>query len=278
MAAPLTAFTVRRLRNCAALVLVSLLAWCLVSLYSISLHFTAITSGLVLLALLLALAFFNPRKKLPFLPLLRASSWLQFHIYAGWFAVILFLFHVGFRLPRGLLETSLAILFVIVALSGAAGIVISRTWPTLLTEHGENVLLERIPGMRTQLQGEVEALTWKSVKETGSFTISEFYARRLKPYFDRPRHVVYHLLDFADPLNRILLEVEGLDRYLTEAERKILAEITDRIRAKDNLDFQYAGQGLLKYWLFFHVPITMALLLLAFLHGTVALLYAGAIR
>ncbi len=278
MAASLTAFTSRRLRNLAALVVLSVVACALVSLYSISLHFTAIASGLILLALLLSLAFFNPRKKLPFLPLLRASSWLQFHIYAGWFSVILFLLHVSFRLPRGPLETSLALLFLIVALSGVAGIFISRAWPTLLTEHGENVMFERIPGMRVQLQTEVEALIWKSVQETGSFTISEFYARRLKPFFDRPRHPLYHLLDFADPLNRLLLEVEELDRYLAEGERAIMAEITERIRAKDNLDFQYAGQGLLKYWLFIHVPLTLALLVLAFLHGAVAMVYAGAVR
>ena len=40
-------------------------------------------TGWILFALILALTFYNGRKKLPFLPLLSSETWLQFHIYAG---------------------------------------------------------------------------------------------------------------------------------------------------------------------------------------------------
>ena len=46
----------------------------------------AMYTGWLLLALVLGLTFFNARKKLPFLPLLSASTWLQAHIYLGWLA------------------------------------------------------------------------------------------------------------------------------------------------------------------------------------------------
>ena len=39
--------------------------------------------GLLLFLIVVFLAAFNSRKKLPFLPLLKASIWLQLHIYVG---------------------------------------------------------------------------------------------------------------------------------------------------------------------------------------------------
>ena len=49
----------------------------------VALRPVATYSGWLLLALLLGLTFFNARKKLPFVPLLSASHWLQAHIYLG---------------------------------------------------------------------------------------------------------------------------------------------------------------------------------------------------
>ena len=59
------------------------------------------TPGVLLLFLVLALALFNARKKLPFLPLMKAATWLQIHIYAGWFCLFVFLLHIRFRIPSG---------------------------------------------------------------------------------------------------------------------------------------------------------------------------------
>src|SRR5207249_2990537 len=92
-------------------------------LVQIALRPTALWSGLALLAVVLFLAFFNARKKLPFLPLLKASAWMRFHSYAGWFAVALFLLHIQFRVPQGQLEIVLALLFVAVSASGVAGLI-----------------------------------------------------------------------------------------------------------------------------------------------------------
>src|SRR5437899_1083043 len=55
-------------------------------LLNIALRQAALWSGFALLALVVFLTAFNTRKKLPFLPLLKASAWMRFHNYAGWFA------------------------------------------------------------------------------------------------------------------------------------------------------------------------------------------------
>ncbi|MCC6884754.1 MAG: hypothetical protein IT576_21535, partial [Verrucomicrobiales bacterium] len=48
---------------------------------------TAVYTGLLLLLVLLGLTLFNARKKLPFLPLLKVSTWTQWHLFTGFFSV-----------------------------------------------------------------------------------------------------------------------------------------------------------------------------------------------
>ena len=55
----------------------------------------------------------------------------------------------------------------------------------------------------------------------------------------------------------------------------IAHEIHDWIETKQNLDFQYAAQRLLKLWLFVHIPFSYSLIVLGVTHGIVAGLYAG---
>lgn len=226
-----------------------------------------LASGATLFGAILILACFNARKKLPFLPLASASAWLQFHIYAGLFTVALFFIHTGFRVPRGALETTLAILFLAVTLSGIAGLGISRWVPARLTLRGGNVIFERIPALRHSVKQEIEALALGSVPQTQSTTIADFYEQRLRDYFERPRHLMQHLIGYTKPLHRLLAEVEALNRYLNAEERALIPQISRLIRTKENLDFQLASQGLLKLWLFVHIPLTYALILFGVLHG-----------
>lgn len=239
-------------------------------LLAIALRPTAIWSGLALLAVVLALTLFNARKKLPFLPLFRAAAWLRFHSYAGWFAAILFLLHVQFRVPRGSLEVLLAWLFLGVTLSGLIGLGLSRALPPRLTRHGEEVIFERIPALRQQLRARVEELLVKSVAETESSTLADFYTVRLKLFFDRPRNWWGHVLGSTRPLHTRLTGLASLDRYLNDKERAVAAALADCIRAKDNLDHHRARQGLLKGWLFVHIPLTYSLIIIAVVHGCLA--------
>lgn len=236
----------------------------------IGLRPTAVWSGLALLAVVLGLTLFNARKKLPFLPLIRASVWMRIHSYAGWFAAILFLLHIQFRVPRGTLEIALALLFVGVTLSGIVGLSLSRLLPARLTRHGEEVIFERIPALRLQLRARVEALVVSSVAETDSSTLADFYAARLANYFARPRDWWRHVIGSDGPLHERLIGLAALDRYLNDKERPLAAAIAECIRAKDNLDHSRACQSLLKGWLFTHIPLTHALIIVAVVHGVLA--------
>src|SRR5688572_14315422 len=99
----------------------------------------AYLTGWTLLAFMLVLTLYNGRKKIPFLPLLKSKTWLQFHIYAGYFTFLLFLGHVRMRFPTGWFEITLASLYVLVMLSGILGLFISRSFPKRLTTRGGEV-------------------------------------------------------------------------------------------------------------------------------------------
>jgi hypothetical protein len=240
--------------------------------YALRVHLrrAGLVTGLMLFAVVILLTLFNARKKLPFLPLLRASTWMQVHIYVGLFSCVLFVLHTGWRVPRGGLETGLAVLFYLVSASGVAGLALSRWFPSRLTILGENVIFERIGALRAAVRCEVEQMVVESVAKTQSSTIADFYELKLRNYFSQRCAFWHHIAGYGEPLFNLLSEVQAVDRYLNAEERGIMAGIVEKIHAKNNLDYQQARQGLLKGWLFVHIPLTYSMILAATVHGFLA--------
>ena len=265
----------RRVSFTAGLIVASAIAWVLNLVLQISLRESAIYSGFVLLALVLGLTLFNSRKKLPFLPLVRASTWLQIHIYAGYFCFFIFLLHIHFSSPRGVLETALAAVFCVVIFSGFFGIFISRFVPSRLTLSGEPLVYERIPAYRREIQDKVEALIRKAEIETQSSTLADFYLGELRPFFQSLPSAFGALGGIDRRSYRLLRKLAALNRYLDAAEQAIAVEMRDWIETAQNVHFQYAAQRLLKLWLFVHIPFPYSLILIAFVHAGLALVYAG---
>jgi hypothetical protein len=265
----------RRALFIASLFVVSLLAVSAWYFLEVSLRPDAIYTGLLLLLLVFGLTFFNARKKLPFLPLVRASTWLQIHIYAGWFCVLIFLLHIHFRFPSGAMELTLAAIFCIVIVSGIFGLYISRSFPSRMALSGEALLYERMPALRCYIQENVKNLIRKAESETQSSTLGDFYVERLQRFFASVPSAFRALRSANSGLPALLGELNAVSRYLNEQELEIAHEIRDWIETKQNLDFQYAAQRLLKLWLFVHIPFTYVLIVLGVVHGIVAGLYAG---
>lgn len=256
----------RRLRGLTiTAVLILALGW-LVSMYANSLHAHWFLDGWVLLGAVLFLTAFNLRKKLPMLPLGRATTWTRTHVYVGLLAVFAFLMHTDLRLPSGPVGWALWLLFVVVSLSGLVGLYLSATVPPKFEQGAEMILLERIPRFRAQLASEVEALAVRSVEEQTSLTLSNFYADTLHDYMSGPRDLMGHLRGSQRSLTRIRSEINKLKRYLDAKGLEIIEAIEERVTAKHNLDFQYAHRMLLRLWLFVHIPATYSLVILACFH------------
>ncbi len=266
-------FTIRRSRN---LLLTGLVAGGLVTLLyyeNVALKYVAFTSGWILLLSMLFLTLFNARKKLPFLPLARSAAWLQWHIYIGLLTIVLFVMHIGIRIPHGRLNVALAILFIIVAGSGVLGMWLSRTIPPRLSVRGEEILFDRIHGYRSQIASQARELALKSAAHAP--TLSDYYTRRLATFFGGPRNFGFHLAQSSRPRHRMLAEIADLDRYLSAPEREISNQLTELVCKKDDLDYSYALQFTLKGWLFIHIGFTYSLLITAMVHATMVHAFHG---
>jgi hypothetical protein len=235
-------------------------------------------TGWVLLALMLLLTFYNGRKKIPFLPLISSRNWLQFHIYAGWFTLLLFLFHIRFRVPTGRFEITLAILYGLVMVSGFVGLFISRTFPRRLTTRGGEVIFETIPVVRRNLRLRAEELALKSIPDVQASTVANFYSEELIPFFSGPKNLWSHVFEIRRPVNQLLKKIEDLNRFLNEKERTVMAQISDLVRQKDGLDYHHSLQFTLKIWLFTHIPLTYSLLIFSFVHVVLVYAFSGGAR
>lgn len=235
-------------------------------------------TGWALLALCIFLTGYNARKKLPFLPLGSSRLWLQIHAYTGLFTAVLFVFHLRFAAPTGVLNLALAALFLAVTLSGLAGWWLSRVIPRRLTTAGGEIPFERIPIVRRELRLEAEQTALAAIPEAKDTTLADYYARSLAPAFAAGPRVVPHLFASRRELNDRLATLAEAGRFLSEPEKARAEALAGLVRARHVLDFHYANQLLLKTWLFVHVPLTYGLLLFAALHVLLVTAFSGGAR
>lgn len=266
MARSLGTLHARRLRA-AALTLLAATALALwLGSRSLALRDVAFASGWLLLGLVALLALFNVRKKLPYPALLRASTWLQWHIYLGVLALFLFLIHLGWRWPRGASGIVLAGMFLVVALSGLFGLAVSRYLPGRLTVRGQEVIFERIPMFRRQLREEAETLVVEAARGSRTTTLPEFHRRSAGPFLAARRELPWHLLQSSRRGHRLRAELRSLHRYLDQHERQLALRLDEILEARAALDYHRALQRTMKAWLFVHIPATYALLVLVLVH------------
>jgi hypothetical protein len=232
-------------------------------------------NGWVLLGVMLLLASYNARKKLPFLPVASSEGWLQFHIYAGLFTGTLFILHLDFRWPASWFGQLFAGIYALVMVSGIFGLVLSRVFPKRLVARGGEVFYEQIPALRHKLATEAEALALASIPAGAATTLAELFERRLRAFLAGPRNFWPHLLESRRPLNALLDDLHDLRRYLNEPERATLDQMEKIVRQKDGLDYHFALQTTLKLWLFVHLPLTYSVLICTAAHLAIVFAFSG---
>lgn len=245
--------------------------------YDISLHQEKFLTGWLLLGGVLLLALYNSRKKVSMVPLGSNAAWLQFHIYLGLITVAVFGMHIGWHIPNGWLEGILAVLFLLVAGSGVAGLYLSRRFSRLLTRRGEEVIFERIPTFIVKLREEAEEVVLASAAETGSSTLADHYTRHLADFFGGPRNYFSHIISSSRTLFSQINEIANMERYLNDKERVYSEKLRELVEKKDELDYHHALQLTLKSWLFVHVPLTYGMVLLALVHLVLAYAFSGGV-
>lgn len=237
----------------------------------------AALTGWLLTLIVGGLAAFGVRRRLPTVPLGRASAWLRVHAYGGFASAAVFVAHAcyrpdaGFNLPDGPFEAGLALLYIATAGSGMLGLTLVRVVPARLTVRGEDLIFERLPLYRRELRERAEALVLRAAAEAEHTTLADFYTRRLAEFFGAPRHYWHHLVQSRAPLHGLVSELESIQRYLGDREQAIAADLAALVERKDDVDYAAAMQGTLKGWLVAHLAATIALLVFTAAH--IAIVY-----
>ncbi|MCB1042787.1 MAG: hypothetical protein KDC35_07600 [Acidobacteria bacterium] len=181
-------------------------------------------------------------------------------------AAFIFFWHTGLRLPDGLFEWALYSCFAATWMSGCLGWIVTTTMPRRLARHGDVIIADEIPVIRRQLQLAADQLALDSVSDTGSTTLAEFYQRRLASFFGKQTHRWVHLTGSRRVHAWLDQEFAQIQRFMAEPEWKNLNQLRELAFAKINTDVQGAGTWLLRRWLFVHIPLTHALIVLIGFH------------
>lgn len=257
------------------------------------------------LALMLYAGVLGLRRRVATWRVGRATTWMKGHLWLGLLSYPLILFHSGFQLG-GPLTLVLMVLFTVVVVSGVYGVVLQQYLPRLmLARLPLETVYEQIDEVVAQLRADADVLVESAA---GAFLVEEAPAalerrggggiRRTTTPSPRPRPAPMAIVPEATAMKEIYLReirpylapasdpdaplatpavAANRFRYLRTVNPSVLHETLQELEAICEERRQLALQKRLHHWLhgwlLVHVPLSMALLLLALVHAVVSLRY-----
>lgn len=207
----------------------------------------------------------------------RVAAWLQFHMYLGTFASLIFLMHIGWPV-RGIFESLLASCFVIVAVSGIVLAIMNRRTPLKLSAIASDRRIDQIPTIRAAVARQAHAAALQSAEFGEGATLAEHYQQQLLPFFQSQRSWLYRLFPNGIQRRKLLRELDDLERYLAEQGNNSRRALASLVIAKDDLDYQYALQTRLRWLYALHVSLTWSLVLMVAVHVVLVYRFQGVMR
>ena len=235
----------------------------------------SVFTGATLMACLFGLMLIGMRRRLPFLPLGKVSTWTQVHLYVGFFSSAVYWMHVPAVLGDGMLECALSIAFMTVTLSGFYGLYASRTLPRRLTAVEGQHRFDRVPWHRDQIAVTARSLLDELSESSAIRVLGNFYTKFLHPFFDTRPSLAYVMMPSGVRRRRLLSGLRELDRYLEDEGRGAAGKLAALVRHRDDLDYQFALQLRLRVWLVIHGTMSTVLFIGSIVHAFVALRYLG---
>ena len=230
-----------------------------------SLQNEAFVTGYSLATICVFLLLLGLRKRLVTVQLGRLATWQQTHHYLGLLSVGTYALHARF-ITSGWLESSLAISFWSIAVSGFIGWYVNRTSPRILRAVGLQILRQDIPVRSRRIAKQAHELAVASAGKNDSASLADHYRIFLSPFFVSRRNLFYRLSPSGSTRRRLLGGLENIDRYLSEGGRIKRREMSLLVQAKDDLDFQSAIQNRVRLWASAHTWLLGCFLVLTTAH------------
>jgi len=254
-------------------------------------------------AMMLGAGLLGARKKVPVWRLGRAHTWMRSHVWLGLMSLPIILFHAGFAVGGGLTSVLMCLLVVVVG-SGLLGTWLQHRVPArMLRDLPMETIYDQIDHVRAQLLTEADGLvadacgkleleiltpgaspggaaraaahataaalaTIDRIDADESAPLREFYMGAVRPFVKRPQRA-HPLADRAHATMQFAT-VRGLVPARFHGVVEDLEHICEEQR---QLMQQSSMHTLLHGWLLVHVPLSLALLVLAVVHIVMALRY-----
>ena len=228
--------------------------------------------GIAGTALILLLAFFGIRKRWYRSTFGTLEQWLQSHIYLGVLVMVILLFHTGGRFNDRIAVTTLILVAIVVA-SGLAGAIFYAAIPRLLTEVESDLTVDEISDQLNQL-----ARSMARIASGRSAAFQRIYDELLKQ--TTPGGLAGWRLLLSRGLRKKRDQADWarligiVPKEEQEELRQMLVVSRQRKELQLRLVFQQRYKNVLEFWLYIHVPFTIALLVFAALH-IAAVFYYG---
>lgn len=207
-----------------------------------------------------------------------AVRWRKVHIFFGYVLIATFLSHSDFSLPDTAFEWALWSAFVLVTLSGVFGTYLEssrRSRPDVNESVGDKQIAVRRAELAQTVQSVVAAIDPDATSAIlpplpYHAWIADLYTQHLSAFFLREGLVFAHFIGSQRKLRAMTDEIDSLARYVDTHSQQKLEMIKSLVIEKDRLDRAGVLLMLTKGWLFVHVPVTYALIVLSVLHVIVA--------
>jgi hypothetical protein len=251
-----------------------------------------------------------PRKKLRSWRIGKVSTWMRAHIWLGLLAVPLLVLHTGFRWG-GPFSTTLMALFLVVIASGVWGLVLQQFLPEkMLKEVPAETIFSQIDYVSELMAAEASRLVRSvcnitsdtddsdnysdnghmvvgAVRSTGAIQGRMVVTSSLlesvpdsKPLYDFFNEHIYGFLKNGEmaksPLQnpaRAHSMFNSLRTKLSPAAHEVVTVLEDLCNQRRQIIAQAKIQFWLHSWLWVHLPLSVALIVLMFVHIFVAMKY-----
>lgn len=223
--------------------------------------------------LILLLAYYGIRKRSYRSTFGTMEQWLQSHIYLGLLVLVLLVLHTGGRFNDTVAVTTL-ILVAVVILSGIAGAIFFVTIPRLLTEVESNLTVDEISQQLNQLGRNMARVA--SGRSAPFIRIYEGLMSEAMPGWLAGWRLLLSRMRRSSQQSTgdwsKLLTLVGKDEQ--EALRQMLVFSRQRKELLIRLMYQQRYKNILEFWLYIHVPVTVAVLVFGTVH-VIAVFYYG---
>ena len=247
--------------------------------------------GIIGFGFMLFAAALGIRKRFPIWRIGRTQHWMRGHLWLGTLALPVIFLHGAFHFG-GWLTTLLMVLLIIVTISGLFGAYLQHTLPTrMMHEVGYETIYDQIDHIREGLVSEAEQRFQSTTEEMAPSTgagatvvltyldtvpelqtelaqYSAFYENELKPYLQNVvKKSPLKARDYSTA------QFERIRALLPESGHKTLKALEEICEEKRQLDHQIILHRTLHGWLLCHLPLSLVLILLGFIHAIGAMRY-----